>query len=232
MSKPHKIAIVMSRREQILGFVYLLLELFVLPSVLSELNALLPVPLSSSWLNFLYFSFNFLAVCLLFHSFLRRCLAQAGRDVEGFLMVTFCGFGIYYLANLTLTFAIRLLAPDFSNLNDGNIAQQIGSNYFVMAFGTAVLVPVAEELLHRGLVFGSLYSKSHWAAYLVSSLLFAAIHILGYVNVYTLPHLLIAFAQYLPAGFALAWAYRRSGSIFSPILIHAAVNTLALLSLR
>ena len=153
MSKPHKIAIVMNRREQILGFVYLLLELFVLPSVLNELNTLLPVPLSSGLLNFLYFSINCLAVCLLFHSFLRRCLAQAGRDLEGFLMVTFCGFGIYYLSNLALTFAIRLLAPDFSNLNDGNIAQQIGSNYFIMAFGTAVLVPVAEELLHRGMIF-------------------------------------------------------------------------------
>ena len=147
-------------------------------------------------------------------------------------MVTICGFGIYYLVNLVLTFAIRLLAPGFSNLNDGNLAQQIRSDYFVMALSTTLLVPVAEELLHRGLVFGSLYEKSPWVAYPVSTLLFASIHVSGYLNVYSPPHLLIAFVQYLPAGFALAWAYRRSGSIFSPILIHAAVNTLALLMLR
>lgn len=232
MSRSLKIAVVMNQREQAVGFVYLLLELFILPSLLERLNALLPMPLSSSWLNFLYFILNFAAVCILFRRFLRRCLAQAGRDVEGFLMVTICGFGIYYLVNLVLTFAIRLLAPGFSNLNDGNLAQQIRSDYFVMALSTTLLVPVAEELLHRGLVFGSLYEKSPWVAYPVSTLLFASIHVLGYLNVYSPPHLLIAFVQYLPAGFALAWAYRRSGSIFSPILIHAAVNTLALLMLR
>ena len=55
---------------------------------------------------------------------------------------------------------------------------------------------------------------------------------MGYLSAYPVHHLLLAFLQYLPAGLVLAWAYRKSGSIFSPILIHAAVNTLALLSLR
>ena len=36
----------------------------------------------------------------------------------------------------------------------------------------------------------------------------------------------------LPAGFALAWAYRRSGSIFASILIHMSVNQIGMLLMR
>ena len=232
MSKSVKSAVTMSRREQIWGFSYLLLELLALPLALEALNSLLPVPLPDAWLNFLYFALNFIFTCFLFRSFLRRCLARIGKNTGDFLLVTAAGFGIYYLCNLVLNSLILLLAPDFANLNDSNIAQQVGGNMPIMFIGTAILVPVAEELLHRGLVFGSLYGRNPYIAYIFSAILFSAIHILGYVMVYPLPHLLLAFLQYLPAGLVLAWAYRKSGSIFSSILIHAAVNALALLSLR
>lgn len=232
MSKPAKPAVTMNKKEQLWGVVYLLAELFLLPAALQELSKLLPNPLSSSWLNFLYFALNFIFVCFLFRDFLKRSLIQTGKNTEDFLLVTFSGFGIYYLANMVLSFAIRLVAPDFANLNDGNIAQQVQGNFLIMALGTSLLVPVAEELLHRGLVFGSLYGKSHWFAFVFSSALFSVIHILGYVGLYSPFHLLIAFVQYLPAGLILAWAYRKSGSIFSPMLIHTAVNILALATLR
>jgi len=232
MSKSAKLAVSMNDKERIWGFLYLLAELFALPAALEAMNRLLPAPLPDAWLNFLYFALNFIFTCFLFRSFLRRCLTRIGKDTGAFLMVTAAGFGIYYLCNLVLNSLILLLAPDFANLNDGNIAQQISGNVPIMFIGTAILVPVAEELLHRGLVFGSLYGRNPYIAYIFSAILFSAIHILGYVMVYPLPHLILAFLQYLPAGLVLAWAYRKSGSIFSPILIHAAVNTLALLSLR
>lgn len=232
MSNSPKLAVSMNDKERIWGFLYLLAELFALPAALEAMNRLLPAPLPDAWLNFLYFALNFIFTCFLFRSFLRRCLARIGKNTGDFLLVTAAGFGIYYLCNLVLNSLILLLAPDFANLNDSNIAQQVGSNMPIMFIGTAILVPVAEELLHRGLVFGSLYGRNPYIAYIFSASLFSAIHILGYVMVYPLPHLLLAFLQYLPAGLVLAWAYRKSGSIFSPILIHAAVNALALASLR
>ena len=232
MSISPKLSVTMTRKEQGWGFLYLILELFALPLVLEALNSLLPAPLPDAWLNFLYFSLNFIFTCFLFRSFLKRCLVQAGKTMGTFLLVAAVGFGIYYVCNLALGILIRLLAPNFANLNDGNIAQQAEENYVILVVGTAILVPVAEELLHRGLVFGSLYHRNPYVAYIFSTILFSSIHILGYALLYPLPHLLLAFVQYLPAGFVLAWAYRKSGSIFSPILIHAAVNTLALFSLR
>jgi len=44
--------------------------------------------------------------------------------------------------------------------------------------------------------------------------------------------LFLCFLQYLPAGFALAFCYRRSGSIFAPILVHMVVNQTGMLLMR
>ena len=232
MSKSTGSFVTMSKTEQILGFLYLLLEIFALPSVLIYLNALLPAPLSAGWLNFLYFALNFIFTCALFHGFLKRNFARLKKDFGVFVLITVGGFGVYYVINLFLGVVIRLIASDFANLNDGSIIQMVGDNRIAMIIGAVLLAPVAEELLYRGLVFGSLKGKSLWAAYLVSTILFAVIHVMGYIDTYSLPHLLLAFVQYLPAGLVLAWTYHKSGNILSPIVIHIAVNTLAILSLR
>jgi membrane protease YdiL (CAAX protease family) len=91
---------------------------------------------------------------------------------------------------------------------------------------------VAEESLHRGLIFGSLYVKSHMAAYILSTMIFAAVHVMGYVGIYSARDTALAFVQYIPAGLALAWAYRKSGSIFAPMLMHATINCVSLFALR
>ena len=86
--------------------------------------------------------------------------------------------------------------------------------------------------MYRGLIFRNLYGKSRWAAYIVSILAFAVIHIIGYIGRYSALELLMAFLQYLPAGLCLAWAYTKADTIFAPILIHAAINFLSIHALR
>ena len=98
--------------------------------------------------------------------------------------------------------------------------------------GTVLLVPTVEECTFRGLVFRNLYGKCHWAAYIVSMLSFALIHILGYAGQYSPLELLMAVLQYLPAGLCLAWSYTKADTIFAPIAIHATVNFITLTSWR
>jgi len=62
----------------------------------------------------------------------------------------------------------------------------------------------------------------------VSMLVFAIIHIIGYIGQYSALELLMALLQYLPAGLCLAWSYTKADTIFAPILIHAAVNFLTI----
>jgi len=82
------------------------------------------------------------------------------------------------------------------------------------------------------LIFRELYGKSRWAAYLVSIAAFAAVHIIGYLRVYSPMELLLSFLQYLPAGLCLAWSYAKSDTIFAPILIHTAVNAIGISAMR
>jgi len=219
-------------KEQVWGIAYLLFSIFLLPSLLGMLNELLPLPMNSAWVNFLYFTLNFLFILWIFHGFFKRSLAYAGTQVGDFLLAVLLGAGIYWLCNWGISLVYARLFPEFANLNDGSISSMIHDNFWIMAIGTVLFVPMAEEALYRGLVFGSLYLKSHVAAYLISTAIFAAVHIVSYVGVYTLPHLILAFVQYIPAGLALSWAYRKSGSIFASIVIHTMINAVSLFALR
>ena len=232
MKNTPKSAVTIRREEALWGFLYLLVELLALPAALRNLNGLLAAPLSESWLNFLYFVTNAFFVVCIFHRTIHTSLVQAGKHKGLFLKTALGGFGLYLLCTLAVGALLRTLAPDYANLNDSQVLMQLDSDFTIMAISAILLAPLAEELLHRGLVFGALYSVHPIAAYSVSAAFFSLIHILGYVGQYTPLHLLLAFLQYLPAGFILARAYEKSGSIFCPIIIHAAINTLALLSLR
>ena len=232
MAKTKKLPISMTDREKKLGFGYLLLDLFVLPILLDAMNDRLAVPLSGAWTNFLYFSLNFLFLVVIFHRFLKRSLVFAGQHLGDFVFSVVPGFLVYYLCNVLLSYGILWLYPDFSNINDGSIAQMSSDHFVIMAIGTVLLVPTAEELLHRGLVFGTLHRVNRVAAYTVSAIFFAAIHVLGYVGVHDGLSLVLSFVQYLPAGLILAWAYEKSGCIFAPIAIHTVINALGIYALR
>lgn len=219
----------MSRREIRWGCAWLLLQLFALPGLLSWGNALLPAPLSAAMLNFVFFVLNFGAVAVIFHRWLRPALAQVRERFFSILLTAAQAF----LAYQVLT-AVMALLPifRFQNVNDASIAQMTAENYSLMVIGAVFLVPPAEEALYRGLVFGGLYRKRPWVAYLLSTALFCAIHVMGYLGAYSPLLLLLCFLEYIPAGLCLAWAYARSGHLLAPILVHMAVNAIGISAWR
>jgi len=227
-----QLTIPMTRRELTWGWVYYVLQLLFLPLLLEALNTQLPTPLTEAQLNFTYFAVNFAVLTVIFHRFLGLNFKQATYRLGYTLQSAFFGYGIYYLSTLVISFVIARCAPDFANLNDDSIAQMLRENYTLTTVGTVILVPVAEELMYRGLIFRALYNRSRFAAYAVSTLVFAGVHLLGYITVYDPLSLALALLQYLPAGLCLGWAYARSNTIWAPILIHMAVNQIGLLSMR
>lgn len=232
MSKKKKLRISMTQRETGLGWVYLVFELLLLPTLLRLLNSLLPVPLSGSVLNFIFFCLNFGFILGIFHSFLEKSLAAAGKNFWEFLQAVVLGFVAYWVVNAALGTLIAWVYPGFSNVNDQSIAAQASSHYVLMVIGTVILVPTVEEVLFRGLVFGSLHRRSRAWAYGLSTLVFCAIHVSSYIRGYEPKLLLLCFLQYVPAGLCLAWAYEKADSIFAPILIHTAVNAIGIYTLR
>ena len=232
MRKSRSLSSSPSSQETISGFCYLAFQLIFLPSLLTWANGQLTHPLNSAELNFVYYLINFMAMLLIFHDFLGRSLHQVGQHPAYFCQAVILGAVAYYACFHVTDWVVSQLVPSFSNYNDEAIAAMSKGNYFLMVVGTVILVPPVEECFYRGLIFRNLYGKSRWAAYIVSILAFACIHIIGYIGKYSALELLMAFLQYMPAGLCLAWSYTKADTIFAPILIHAAINFITINGLR
>ena len=74
-----KLSISMTRRETLLGWVYLLISLFVLPVALYLVNELLNKPLSDTEVNLAFMGLNFLAVGVIFRRFLTASVKVAAN---------------------------------------------------------------------------------------------------------------------------------------------------------
>ncbi|MBP3683396.1 MAG: CPBP family intramembrane metalloprotease [Oscillospiraceae bacterium] len=213
-----------SSQETISGFCYLAFQLIFLPSLLHFINSHLEQPLRDAELNFVFYLTNFIAMLVIFHDFLSRSLSQAFQHPLVLCEAVILGFVAYFACFYLTDWLVSLLVPSFTNYNDEAIGAMSRGNSFLMLIGTVILVPPVEECFYRGLIFRNLYKKSQLAAYLVSMLAFACIHILGYIGQYSALELILAVLQYLPAGLCLGWSYVRGDTIIAPILIHAAVN--------
>ncbi len=221
-----------SHRETVYGWLYLAVQVFLLPTFLQWGNGMLPTPFSEAELNFLFFGINFLAIVIIFHRFLSKSAKNLFQHPALFLQAVVLGLAAYFACTYVFNSLISWFRPGFVNLNDQGIASMARSGRFLMVVGTVILVPPVEECLYRGLIFRNLYQKSAWLAYTLSMLAFAAIHLLGFVGSLSPMDLLISLIQYLPAGLCLAWAYTKAGTIYAPIVIHALINLWGIHSMR
>jgi membrane protease YdiL (CAAX protease family) len=221
-----------SLKEQSIGFRYTIFTVVFLPPLMGLILSAAGILLPAAHQNFLYFAINFAVVALVFRRFLTASLLDAVERWLRIGLVAVIGFVVYSLLSYGLGRLITLLRPDFGNANDSNIAQLAKDNFLLTAVGTVILVPISEECMHRGAVFGMIRRKNRLAAYLISTVLFAVMHIDSFFGLLSGPALLLSFLQYVPAGLCLAAAYEISGSIFAPVLIHMAVNALGIFALR
>lgn len=222
----------MTASEKSLGVRYLLFQICFLGVLLQQVNALLAHPLSIAMVNFLYYAINAIATLAIFSRFMKKNLLRTLRFPKETFLGVAVGFAVYWLCSSLVTTAITVLFPDYNNLNDSQIWVLTGSDPVFMVLGTVLLAPIAEELLHRGLIFGNLYVKKPVMAYALSALTFSAIHVISYIGIYPAGFLLLALVQYLPAGLIFAWSYQRSGSIFTPMLIHIVNNAVVFITAR
>ena len=218
--------------ESVWGLIYFLLQLLVVPGIVMVVNMMLPVPISEASINVVFFAINFLMVLVIFRKFLVSNFSVLREHPWYVLRFAGVGFLIYMVGNWLFGLLIAYVAPDFTNVNDASIMEMVQDHFGLMTLGTVLLVPVAEECFYRGLIFRTIYDKSPVWAYIVSMVLFSLAHVLSYVVMADLKTLVLCFFQYLPAGFALAWSYRKSGSIFASVLIHMAVNQAGMLLMR
>ena len=220
------------RREITWGIRYLLFQLVFLGAALTLLLKLLGLPANGLILDTAYFIVNLSAVVWIFRSYLWQSFSYGISHWIRLLIAATVGFTVYLAVTRGLDRMICRFMPEFYNVNDAGIAAYSRSHFLLTFLGAVVLVPLAEETLYRGLVFGALRQRSRLLAYLLSTLFFAFIHVMGYIGSYSPLVLLLCLVQYIPAGIVLAGAYEYSGTILAPVLIHTAVNAIAIFSMR
>ncbi len=227
-----KLSISMTGLERVLGWCFMAAQLLVLPLFIVLVNLWLDLRLSEAAMNLILFAVNLALTAGIFHRFLGQSAQRSLSAPWHCLRTAVFGLAIYYILSMAVNMVIGAIAPDFSNVNDQSIGAMAAEHYTLIAVATVLMVPITEEALYRGLIFCGLHGKSRAGAYLVSMAVFAAIHVLGYIGYTDLLTLALCFVQYLPAGFALCWAYERADSIWAPILMHMTINQIAMSSLR
>jgi len=227
-----KLTVPMTEKETNWGWIYFICQMTFLQMILIAIGYYLGIELSETTGNFLYFSINFICTILIFHKYLLASLKIALENPLRCVTFVAMGFALYYLLSLLNGTLIYKLYPNFNNVNDNSIIEMADQSPLLMMVGVVCLVPLAEEMTFRGLIFRPLYNRSHLLAYLVSTVGFSLLHIMGYIGQYEPVLLFLCFIQYIPAGFCLGWVYARTNTIITPILLHTTVNLISMLTSR
>ncbi len=224
-AKSYSLGPSLSTAEKVAGFCYLPFYVVLLALILQYLSGLLGFHLTMLQINICYFVINCLMVWIIFHNFLLRSF-RAIRFWE-LIQALILGFVLYYAGNFLYSLILGWLDLSVTSYNDQTVMELASQSRVAMVICGVILAPMIEETLVRGLLFGVIRRKSRIAAYAVTILFFAAIHVWQYVLLYDWKSVLLAALQYVPAGIALGWTYEKSNTIWAPILLHMVINAIS-----
>ena len=215
----------LSQREISWGIHYLLLQLLIIgPLLANVLKQFFPkLPLNT---ELTYNLINIIAVFIIYHRYIGKCIRHSISQPVKLILITVLGLLVYLLVIPVLEDLVIKLSPTIENFNTNEIENNMKTNPIATVFGAVFLVPLAEEITYRGLIFGALRQKNRLVAYLVSVLAFSMIHVIGYMKLQSWTNSLLILLTYIPAALILTIAYDRSGGILAPTLIHTVVNAI------
>lgn len=222
----------MTKPQKILGFIYLPLHVFIIPLFLGMAAYWLPEGLDELTANIIYYATGFVFCLVCMWKYLRGAfdimLDNPAVSISALIFGYFIWLLLSYLAAGVL---FALLGDQMSNPNNEAVLA-LENNSPRAVLGLAVFIaPVVEEILFRGVVFGSLRPKHRGWAFILSIGLFALYHVWQYALGAMDWTLLLYAVQYIPAGYALAWTYEKTNSIWIPVFLHMFINGLSLLIL-
>ena len=166
------------------------------------------------WIFFSFFATTIITLLLLKKH--DKLLTLEGK-VATPSMVALWGFLGIFLAFFSQMIAVSietLIGIETGSANTADIIDLL-SYVPIAAFAIAVLGPILEEIVFRGVIFGWLYRKyNFFISGMLSALIFAVIHM-------DFTHILI----YTAMGFAFAFLYAHTKRIIVPIIAHISINT-------
>lgn len=217
----------LTRTQTVLGWLYMPVHFFVIPVLAAMFVYYVPGNYSEVTVNKIYFGVGLAFVLIALGEWLRRNFYVLLDNPGRVFMCIAAGFAADYMLSVVVIVALTFIEGIGVNPNNELLDQMADADLGAMMGITVFLAPVVEESIFRGVVFGSIRRKSRAAAYIVSVLLFALLHVWQYVIAYGDPWYFVYMLQYLPVSLVLAWLYERSGTIWTSIAFHMLFNALA-----
>lgn len=218
----------LTRDEQRRGLVFFALYFLVFPflkmGVESLIDRLFGLYLSEAMSAAVYYYIMAVLTMVVFWGFLKNAVQILREHPAENLLAVLTGLA----GGVILQLGIHLLPWPLENPNNQTWAEQYSYSYGATILIVVLLMPAIEEVLFRGLVFGSLRRRSRALAWAASVGLFMVYSVWTFAVAYGDGRYLLLAFQYLPAALALTWCYDRGGSIWSAVLLHAIFDAIAL----
>ena len=136
-----------------------------------------------------------------------------------YLVYLLLAYGVSYLSGIVFSF----LTPATSNqmaLNE--LVEMTGRQELLyLLLITCLLGPITEELVYRGVLMNTFLKDSPWYGdVLLSACVFGYVHVSSGLTP-------LAFFTYASGGAIVAFLYRKTHSLYYPILLHIMINILA-----
>lgn len=224
---PYEFESNMSRVRRVLGWIYLPVHILVLPVLISLLVTFSPAGLSDADGNLIYYLVSTAFVLAVMYDFLRRDFDVLLDGPVRCLIVLVSSILLAYILSFAAGLIMLALGEVEENPNDQAIGVIMGTGAGKMIAVGVFLAPIVEEVLFRGVVFGSIRRKNRILAYVVSIAIFAINHVWPYAAASMDAAVLVYALQYIPLSYVLTRAYERSGSIWISIFFHMGYNALA-----
>jgi len=218
----------MSKRSFIILFVWLLVHTVWIPIFTNWHMQSYPGMFTALQYNEVYYALSFAVVLIAGWKYLRAEFDTLMDNGFGTIIVLIRAMLINFALSMVSAQVILILTGgDLSFLttpNDAVVMEMAYEDAYKMMALTVFLAPVIEEVLFRGVIFGTLRKKDKLGAYIVSIVLFSLAHVWQFAVVSMDMTVLLYVLSYIPASFVLAWCYDKTGSIWTGILFHMGNN--------
>ena len=179
------------------------------------------------WMRFVDYTYGVYIFGIIIHAFVFYVIITIGLKIQKrtlasviiFKKVNFkiwlamfvCSIGfvlyMFYLHDLFASFRWGW-NTDFDSIYDRYNLDKF--DLFLSIIDSALIPAVCEEIMHKGLLYSSLRKRySKIVAVIISSILFAALHL---TELYFIPKLIFSLFTF--------WVYFKTGSLIFPIMIH------------
>ena len=218
----------LTRQEQFRGLVFFALYFLVFPVLKMGVewffDHFFGLYLSEAMSAAVYYLILGVLTVLVFAGFLKNALGI----LLDFLPENLLAFASGLVGAGALHVLVTLLPWPVENPDAISWAEQYAYSPGATVVIVVFLMPLIDEVLFRGLVFGSLRRYSRPLAWAASVLLFMLYSVWTFAVAYGDARYLVLAFQYLPMALALTWCYDRGGSIWSAVLLHAVIDAFTL----